>query len=131
MKEENDMLQSYKDRIKRQNDAVKNNYDKISCTIPKGTKDKIRSHGYSVNTFVNEAIRRYLAYLEPAKPVEEKQQFVLKDGRIARTPEEMNEWLREMQEEDTKKLEEEKYNGFTQEEYLDLTKSKEKFETNL
>ena len=88
MKEENDMLQSYKDRIKRQNDAVKNNYDKISCTIPKGTKDKIRSHGYSVNTFVNEAIRRYLAYLEPAKPVEEKQQFVLKDGRIARTPEE-------------------------------------------
>lgn len=131
MKEENDMLQSYKDRIKRQNDAVKNNYDKISCTIPKGTKDKIRSHGYSVNTFVNEAIRRYLAYLEPAKPAEEKQQFVLKDGRIARTPEEMNEWLREMQEEDTKKLEEEKYNGFTQEEYRDLTKTKEKFETNL
>ena len=69
MKEENDMLQSYKDRIKRQNDAVKNNYDKISCTIPKGTKDKIRSYGYSVNTFVNEAIRRYLAYLEPEKPV--------------------------------------------------------------
>lgn len=131
MKEENDMLQSYKDRIKRQNDAVKNNYDKISCTISKGTKDKIRSHGYSVNTFVNEAIRRYLAYLEPAKPVEEKQQFVLKDGRIARTPEEMNEWLREKQEEDTKKLEEEKYNGFTQEEYRDLTKTKEKFETNL
>lgn len=131
MKEENDMLQSYKDRIKRQNDAVKNNCDKISCTIPKGTKDKIRSHGYSVNTFVNEAIRRYLAYLEPAKPVEEKQQFVLKDGRIARTPEEMNEWLREKQEEDTKKLEEEKYNGFTQEEYRDLTKTKEKFETNL
>lgn len=131
MKEENDMLQSYKDRIKRQNDTVKNNYDKISCTIPKGTKDKIRSHGYSVNTFVNEAIRRYLAYLEPAKPAEEKQQFVLKDGRIARTPEEMNEWLREKQEEDTKKLEEEKYNGFTQEEYRDLTKTKEKFETNL
>ena len=131
MKEENDMLQSYKDRIKRQNDAVKNNYDKISCTIPKGTKEKIRSHGYSVNTFVNEAIRRYLAYMEPTKPVEEKQQFVLKDGRIARTPEEMNEWLREKQEEDTKKLEEEKYNGFTQEEYRDLTKTKEKFETNL
>ena len=131
MKEENDMLQSYKDRIKRQNDAVRNNYDKISCTIPKRTKDKIRSYGYSVNTFVNEAIRRYLTYLEPEEPVEEKQQFVLKDGRIARTPEEMNEWLREKQEEDTKKLEEEKYNGFTQEEYRDLTKTKEKFETNL
>lgn len=133
MKEENDMLQSYKDRIKRQNDAVKNNYDKISCTIPKGTKDKIRSYGYSVNAFVNEAIRRYLAYLEPAKAVaaEEKQKFVLKDGRIASTPEEMNEWLREMQEEDAKKLEEEKYSGFAQEEYRDLTKTKEKLETNL
>ena len=131
MKEENDMLQSYKDRIKRQNDAVKNNYDKISCTIPKGTKDKIRSHGYSVNTFVNEAIRRYLAYLEPAKPVEEKQSPVLSDGSTPQTPEQWNEILYKMQAADAKKLEEEKYNGFTQEEYRDLTKTKEKFETNL
>ncbi len=131
MKEENDMLQSYKDRIKRQNDAVKNNYDKISCTIPKGTKDKIRSYGYSVNTFVNEAIRRYLAYLEPEKPVEEKQSPVLSDGSTPQTPEQWNEILYKMQAADAKKLEEEKYNGFTQEEYRDLTKTKEKFETNL
>ena len=131
MKEENDMLQSYKDRIKRQNDAVRNNYDKISCTIPKGTKDKIRSHGYSVNTFVNEAIRRYLAYLEPAKPVEEKQSPVLSDGSTPQTPEQWNEILYKMQAADAKKLEEEKYNGFTQEEYRDLTKTKDKFETNL
>lgn len=131
MKEENDMLQSYKDRIKRQNDAVRNNYDKISCTIPKGTKDKIRSYGYSVNTFVNEAIRRYLAYLEPAKPVEEKQSPVLSDGSTPQTPEQWNEILYKMQAADAKKLEEEKYNGFTQEEYRDLTKTKDKFETNL
>ena len=131
MKEENDMLQSYKDRIKRQNDAVKNNYDKISCTIPKGTKDKIRSYGYSVNAFVNEAIRRYLTYLEPAKPVEEKQTPVLGDGSTPQTPEQWNEILYKMQAADAKKLEEEKYNGFTQEEYRDLTKTKEKFRTNL
>ncbi len=131
MKEENDMLQSYKDRIKRQNDAVKNNYDKISCTIPKGTKDKIRSYGYSVNTFVNEAIRRYLAYLEPEEPVDEKQSPVLSDGSTPQTPEQWNEILYKMQAADAKKLEEEKYNGFTQEEYRDLTKTKEKFETNL
>lgn len=131
MKEENDMLQSYKDRIKRQNDAVKNNYDKISCTIPKGTKDKIRSYGYSVNTFVNEAIRRYLAYLEPEKPAEEKQAPVLSDGSTPQTPEQWNEILYKMQAADAKKLEEEKYNGFTQEEYRDLTKTKEKLETNL
>lgn len=103
----------------------------LRVVVPKGTKGRISGYGFSYNAFVNEAIRRYLAYLEPAKPVEEKQQFVLKDGRIARTPEEMNEWLREKQEEDTKKLEEEKYNEFTQEEYRDLTKTKEKFETNL
>lgn len=131
MKEENYMLQSYKDRIKRQNDAVKNNYDKISCTIPKGTKDKIRSHGYSLNTFVNEAIRRYLAYLEPEEPVDEKQSPVLSDGSTPQTPEQWNEILYKMQAADAKKLEEEKYNGFTQEEYRDLTKTKEKFETNL
>lgn len=131
MKEENDMLQSYKDRIKRQNDAVKNNYDKISCTIPKGTKDKIRSYGYSVNTFVNEAIRRYLSYLEPERPVEEKQSPVISDGSSPQTPEQWNEILYKMQAADAKKLEEEKYNGFTQEEYRDLTKTKEKFETNL
>ena len=103
----------------------------LRVVVPKGTKGKISGYGFSYNAFVNEAIRRYLAYLEPEKPVEEKQAPVLSDGSTPQTPEQWNEILYKMQAADAKKLEEEKYNGFTQEEYRDLTKSKEKFETNL
>lgn len=103
----------------------------LRVVVPKGTKGKISGYGFSYNAFVNEAIRRYLAYLEPEKPVEEKQAPVLSDGSTPQTPEQWNEILYKMQEADAKKLEEEKYNGFTQEEYRDLTKTKEKFETNL
>ena len=52
-------------------------------------------------------------------------------GIVFPTVEPPNEILYKMQAADAKKLEEEKYNGFTQEEYRDLTKTKEKFETNL
>ena len=103
----------------------------LRVVVPKGTKGRISGYGFSYNAFVNEAIRRYLAYLEPEEPVEEKQSPVLSDGSTPQTPEQWNEILYKMQAADAKKLEEEKYNGFTQEEYRDLTKSKEKFETNL
>lgn len=103
----------------------------LRVVVPKGTKGRISGYGFSYNAFVNEAIRRYLAYLEPEEPVEEKQSPVLSDGSTPQTPEQWNEILYKMQAADAKKLEEEKYNGFTQEEYRDLTKTKEKFETNL
>ena len=103
----------------------------LRVVVPKGTKGRITGYGFSYNAFVNEAIRRYLAYLEPEKPAEEKQSPVLSDGSTPQTPEQWNEILYKMQAADAKKLEEEKYNGFTQEEYRDLTKTKEKFETNL
>ena len=102
----------------------------LRVVVPKGTKGRITGYGFSYNAFVNEAIRRYLAYLEPEKPAEEKQSPVLSDGSTPQTPEQWNEILYKMQAADAKKLEEEKYNGFTQEEYRDLTKTKEKFETN-
>lgn len=103
----------------------------LRVVVPKGTKGRITGYGFSYNAFVNEAIRLYLAYLEPEKPAEEKQSPVLSDGSTPQTPEQWNEILYKMQAADAKKLEEEKYNGFTQEEYRDLTKTKEKFETNL
>lgn len=103
----------------------------LRVVVPKGTKEKISGYGFSYNAFANEAIRRYLTYLEPEKPVEEKQTPVLGDGSTPQTPEQWNEILYKMQAADAKKLEEEKCNGFTQEEYRDLTKTKEKFRTNL
>lgn len=42
------------------NKYVKNNYDRINVTMPKGKKDIIQAHaetnGQSVNSFINEAI---------------------------------------------------------------------------
>ena len=42
------------------NKYVKNNYDRVNLTVPKGKKEKIKAHaeaqGESVNGFINRAI---------------------------------------------------------------------------
>lgn len=63
-KTDKEMLDNYKARIKRQNNAIRENYDRISATLPKGTIDRIKSLGLTVNGVVNECV---LAYLEEAE----------------------------------------------------------------
>lgn len=46
--------------IKRQNEWISENYDRISITLPKGTKERIKELGYSVNGLVNEAVKVFL-----------------------------------------------------------------------
>ena len=48
--------------------------DIIRGILPKGTKDRIKAAGYSINGFVNEAVKRMLDELEAVeeKPVEVK-----------------------------------------------------------
>lgn len=48
--------------------------DIIRGIFPKGTKDRIKAAGYSINGFVNEAVKRMLDELEAVeeKPVEVK-----------------------------------------------------------
>jgi predicted HicB family RNase H-like nuclease len=55
---------AYKDKaqaVKVQNDWIKNTYDRINLTVPKGDKEKIAiaaaAAGQSVNAFINEAIK--------------------------------------------------------------------------
>ena len=55
---EEKQLERYKSRLKRQNDAIKETYDRISCTLPKGTKDRITGAGYTVNGLINSLVRR-------------------------------------------------------------------------
>lgn len=47
-------------QFKYQNDFVKNNYDRINLTMPKGKKDTIKqaatTAGMSVNEFINQCI---------------------------------------------------------------------------
>lgn len=51
----------------RQNEFIKNNYDRISVTLPKGTKERIAATGESVNGFIN---RLVAAALDPDKTTE-------------------------------------------------------------
>lgn len=41
----------------RRNEWIKENRDTIRVTMPKGTKERIQELGYSVNGFINEAVR--------------------------------------------------------------------------
>ena len=41
---------------KRQNDHIREHYDRVSVTLPKGTKEKITATGQSINGFINQAI---------------------------------------------------------------------------
>lgn len=58
------MLDKYKARIKRQNNAIKENYDRVSATLPKGTVDRINALGLSINGVINDSV---LAFLDCAE----------------------------------------------------------------
>lgn len=58
-------LDSLYKRYDRQNEYIKNNYDRISVTFPKGTKERIKNAGFpSVNAFINEVVASALKQLE-------------------------------------------------------------------
>ena len=47
-------------QYKRQNDFIKNSYDRVSVTLPKGTKQRIIETGQTVNAFINNAVMEKL-----------------------------------------------------------------------
>ena len=52
------------DQFKRQNDFIKNNYDRYALTMPKGKKERVivaaREAGISTNEFINAAIDKMM-----------------------------------------------------------------------
>lgn len=61
-------LQSYlTDRYKKQNDKIKENYDRVSVTLPKGTKDRVKALGLSMNGYINKLVLDDLERLEAAQ----------------------------------------------------------------
>lgn len=62
--DEKKMIENYKSRVKRQNEKAKENYDRISVTLPKGTKDRIQAQGLTINGFVNQLVLDQLDELE-------------------------------------------------------------------
>lgn len=55
-----EQAQRQKERVKRQNEAAKNNWDCVSLKLPKGTKDQIKARGESVNGLINRLVAEYL-----------------------------------------------------------------------
>ena len=43
--DEKKIIENYKKRIQKQNDRIRESYDRISVTLPKGTKDRIQAQG--------------------------------------------------------------------------------------
>lgn len=103
----NEMLEKYKQRIKRQNEKIKQDYDRASVTLPKGTKDRIQALGYTVNGFLNFAVLAELEKLEAeapqtAQPEAAKEEQPEQTHPKADAPEdvaELNNWLHQIQQE--------------------------------
>ena len=55
-----EMLEKYKKRVKAQNEAAKENWDTVSCRLPKGTKDRIKALGLTVNGVINDCVLKFL-----------------------------------------------------------------------
>ena len=54
--DEKKIIENYKKRIQKQNDRIRESYDRISVTLPKGTKDRIQAQGFTINGFVNQLV---------------------------------------------------------------------------
>lgn len=54
-------LQEYlQNRYKKQNEAAKENWDRISVSLPKGTKDQIKAKGETINGLINKLVAEWL-----------------------------------------------------------------------
>lgn len=62
--DERSARKTLKKQYQRQNEYIKTNYDRVSVTLPKGTKERITSAGYTVNAFIKESVLDRLEALE-------------------------------------------------------------------
>ena len=64
MKQKKDAQEVLDRMYKRQNKYIAENYDRVSLTLPKGTKQRIASKGETVNGFINRIVLAELNKLE-------------------------------------------------------------------
>ena len=63
-----ELQEHLKKRYKDQNNKIKENYDRVSATLPDGTKERIKNLGLSINGYINELVLKDLEQRE--KPQE-------------------------------------------------------------
>ena len=64
---EKQKLENLNKRYKKQNEAIANKYDRVSATLPKGTVERIKAHGLTVNGLINDLVLAELERLESDK----------------------------------------------------------------
>lgn len=64
---EKQKLENLNKRYKKQNEAIANKYDRVSATLPKGTTERIKSLGLTVNGLINDLVLAELDRLERDK----------------------------------------------------------------
>lgn len=67
---EKQKLENLNKRYKKQNEAIANKYDRVSATLPKGTTERIKALGLSINGFINDLVLAELERLERDKSSE-------------------------------------------------------------
>lgn len=67
-----ELQEYYQDRFKRQNERAKDNYDRVSASLPKGTKERIEKAGKTANGLINELVIDYLDKTEAANRQQQK-----------------------------------------------------------
>lgn len=64
--EQQAIIDKQKERIQRQNQRARDSWDLVSCRLPKGTTDRIKSHGETVNGFINRLVLGELERMDAA-----------------------------------------------------------------
>lgn len=64
LQEQQKIIATQRKRIKNQNEKAKENWDTVSCRLPKGTKERITALGLTVNGLINELVLAELDRLE-------------------------------------------------------------------
>jgi hypothetical protein len=64
LEEQQKIIERQKNRVKNQNERAKQNWDTVSCRLPKGTKERITNQGFTVNGFINTLVLKRLKQLE-------------------------------------------------------------------
>ncbi len=73
-KEAIERVERQQKRIKRQNEHIKENYDRVSVTLPKGTKQRINNLGESINGFICRLVSSELDRLEAGAAPDQPQE---------------------------------------------------------
>lgn len=69
--EQQELIDRQKRRAKNQNEKAKENWDTVSCRLPKGTKERIAKQNLTVNGLINSLVLKELDRLESEQMQEE------------------------------------------------------------